>query len=149
MKKFIAAVMLLVLSGVAAFYLKDYIDSNNPQYAIPRLSVSVDTQEVSTQLAGCEWRFRNGRRYYQEITLHYYVEPTAIHALGGEQIVVDLSIANPEILNISRSDGPYSLNMIPTRGDLTVPFESGEYLYEVHAVYEQGFVIYYFRVRVQ
>lgn len=148
MKKVIAAVLLLVLAGVAAFYIKETVDANNPLYGIPQLSVTADTIEVEVELGGCDWRFRNGRRYVQETILHYYVEPPVVEVLGGEQLTIDLSLADPRILNVSRSDGPYSVNLVSTKGDLMVPFESGEYLYEVYAEYEQGFVVYYFRVKV-
>lgn len=149
MKKVIAAVLLLALAGAGAFYMKEYLDSQNPQYAIPQLEVTADRVEVPVVLAGCDWRFFNGRRYQQEVTLHYYVEPTVAVVLGGELLSVDLLLDGYRVMNISRSDRPYSLELIPTRGDLTVPFESGDYLYEVYAEYEQGFVIYYFRLQVQ
>lgn len=149
MKKVLLAIVLLALAGLIAFGIKENIDSRYPQYAIPQLEVLADTQEVTPLLAGCDWSFRNGRRYSQEVTLHYYVEPIATTLLGGEQLSIELSVADPVALNISRSDAPYSLNLEPVRGDLRVPFESGEYLYEVYATYEQGFVVYYFRIKVQ
>ena len=60
MKKVLIGLVLLVLSGVAAFCVKDLLDATAPDYAVPRIEVTADSREVPATVNGYEWDFYLG-----------------------------------------------------------------------------------------
>lgn len=158
MKKLIAAITMLVVAGTLAFFLKDYIDSENPQYAVAQIQITADTMTVPHMLAGYEWSFYNGRvSTMQEIPWNEADEilkpgvvtnesGEEVSILGGEQlrIIFTLPVSKMEI---SRIDWD-SYEFVPSN-DIRVPFEKGIYIYKISAEFDRGWVVYYFKIIVE
>lgn len=147
MKRLIAAVILFCMAGVFSFLLKDFIDSENPEYAIAQIEVTADTTVVGHVLAGYEWSFYNGRRDAMPTRAWFELEMTPYEMLGGEKINIEFTLPAQEVM-INRLDNNKQDGFVPSDNDLYVPFDKGGYLYEVHARFRQGWVLYYFYIVV-
>ena len=150
MKKFIVAIMLLALAGVATFYLKDYIDSENPEYAIPQIEVTADTEVVAHMVTGYEWEFYNGRTASMSSMSWYDYEVeslTSTKVLGGERLNIEFTMPARAVM-INRTNDT-DKGFIPADNETTVPFEKGIYLYEVWAKFDKGWVMYYFKLLIE
>ncbi len=148
MKKLIAAIILLAVAGVSAFYIKDYIDSRNPIYAIAQIEVTADTKPVGYTLAGYEWKFYNGKIAQMPTASWAELNMTSEPLLGGEQLTVTFTqpMQSSEIRRLDLERRQFGFTSITD--NLIVPFESGGYLYEVRAQFRQGWVLYYFYITV-
>ncbi|MEG0751611.1 MAG: hypothetical protein RR998_01260 [Oscillospiraceae bacterium] len=147
MKKLLVGAVLLVCAGFVAFFVKDMIDRQHPEYAVTQLTVTADTKDVAVIVAGFDWAFPFGGRAKREAAdiVEQYPVPSVL--LGGEKL--ELIFSQPIIsLSVRRSES-YSYALSDIGGDLTVPFENGAYLYEVNASFEQGSVLYYFYILVE
>lgn len=145
MKKIIIALVLFAAAGAITFVLKDFIDRKNPDYAIPQIVVTADSSEVSTVVSGYSWRFVFGEPVVREETPVTELSVAATELLGGEKLSIKFS--QPTTDYTVRRSGSFNYDFSPT-DDMTAPYESGGYLYEVIATYESGTVQYYFYVVV-
>ncbi|MEA4912568.1 MAG: hypothetical protein VB092_08185 [Oscillospiraceae bacterium] len=144
-RKCIVALLLLAFAGGTAFYLKDLIDRANPDYAIPQITVTADSKAVPTITDAYSWSFYVGEDVIREETPVPDLALTAADMLGGEAL--DIIFSQPALeTKITRTDSyTYTFQRVT---DLTVPFESGFYIYNVFARFERGAVSYYFCVSV-
>lgn len=145
MKKVVLAILLFALAGAVTFVLKDYIDRKNPDYAIPQIVVTADSSEVSTVVSGYSWKFAFGEPVVREETPVTELSVAATELLGGEKL--NISFSQPTKNFTVRRSGSFSYDFSSTE-DMSVPYDSGGYLYEVVAAYESGTVQYYFYVVV-
>ncbi len=146
MKKIIAAIVLFAFAGVIAFYLKDYIDRQNPDYAIPKMTVTADSKEIPSVVSGYSWSFRFGDKVIKEETPIVELSLERAILLGGEKL--DISFSQPVNSIKVRISDSYSYEMHDAE-ELVVPYESGGYIYEVYADFESGAVLYYFYVVIE
>ncbi len=145
-KKIVLAVVLLCLSAFAAYYVKDLLDRQNPDNARPRVEVTADGQSVPVTVAGYQWSFFLGGRYEKTPPSVYDIAPVPCPLSGGES--VEITFSQPaEGLTVRRS-ASYSYDFSDESGEITVPFESGGYLYEVRAEFSRGWVLCYFYIIV-
>lgn len=147
LKKLIIGVLLIAISGFAAYYVKDYLDRQDPQYAIPQITVKADLQPVPAVVGGYDWQFAFGERVESLPDSIFDIVFEEIHLKGGEELSIDFSV-DPVSYSIKRSDAySYHFFEIPIEG-VSVPFESGGYTYEVVASFEDGTALYYFYIVV-
>lgn len=146
-KKFLLGIVLLAAAAFIAFCVKETMDLSHPEYAVARLNVTADTQEIPVTIAAYDWSFffksKNvtAARDVVDITL------PSVELLGGERLELDFSL-QPESVEIKRSES-YSYSFLDAAGDLTVPYSSGAYIYQVDAVFNRGTARYYFYIIVQ
>lgn len=147
LKKILLGAVLIALAGFAAFCVKEAMDLRHPEYAVARLEVTADSEPVDVTIAGFNWSFffsNKNARQMQDVAL---MSVPSTELLGGETLELKFSLA-PESYEIKRSES-YSYSFIDIGGDLTVPYSSGAYLYQVDAVFDRGTARYYFYIIVQ
>ena len=144
-KKIIASLVLLCVVGFIAYCVKDVIDRQYPDYARPKVTVTADGQDIPVTVAGYQWDFALGGTYHKEPPIVYDIKQTAVETLrGGERLEITFSQPVRE-LTVNRSES-YSYNFSPTEDDMIVPYESGGYLYELDAVFDNGWIKCYFYI---
>lgn len=147
MKKIALALVLFVCAGFIAFYTKDVIDRQYPEYAVAKLTVSADATDVPVVVSGFEWSFVFGGTAAKSSPDVAELAVTPVSVLGGETL--SLVFSQPlKTLEVKRSES-YSYTFSDIQGDLKVPFEAGGYMYEVNASFERGNVKYYFYIVVE
>ena len=146
-KKLLLGIALLAAAGGVAFCVKEAVDVRYPEYAVAKLTVSADVTDVPVTVAGFDWRFPLGGRAMRTAQSVSDLNPAPVELLGGETL--SLAFSQPiRSLEVRRS-ASYSYSFYDIEGDLTVPYDSGAYLYEVKAGFESGEVLYYFYIVVQ
>lgn len=148
LKKVIASLLLLACAGALAFLVKDAIDVRNPEQAVAKMTVTADTLELPVAVAGFQWEFLFGRRACKKPmpVFEIKLEPAPGELLGGERL--ELVFSQPAKKIVIKQSKNYSYDFFEVDGDLTVPFESGIYVYKVEAEFESGRVLYYFYAAV-
>ncbi len=146
MKKFIAAILLLVLAAGAAVLVKDALDVRNPDYAVAKLTVTADSVELPVSVAGYQWSFLFDRQTAKKPAPVIEQNLSAVTLLGGEKL--ELNFSQPVLSYTVRQSQNYSYEFFDLEGEITVPFEPGGYIYEVRAEFEHGWVLYYFYIVV-
>ena len=150
MKRVIAGIILIVLSGYFALFVKEYIDRRNPEHAVAKITVTADNQPVAAKLYGYYWHFSFGGDVEvaaPEISEIYELGIPATEVRGGERLEVVFS-HTPDYLFINRSNEAYSYSFSAAEDEPYVPFLPGTYVYEVFAGFERGIVSYYFVIVV-
>ncbi|MDO4566646.1 MAG: hypothetical protein Q4B42_04885 [Oscillospiraceae bacterium] len=146
-KKTIIALLLLIAAGGLSFAVKELIDVNNPEYAVAKLTVTADSEEVPVIISAFDWSFSFGASASREAPDVSEINPAPALLLGGESL--ELSFSQPLLaLEVLRSES-YSYSFFDINGDLTVPYEKGAYLYRVNAAFERGEAQYYFYIVVE
>ncbi len=146
-KKLIIALLLLCAAGFTAFWVKDMLDRENPEYAIPKVTVTADGQEIPVTISGYKWNFTFGGVFKKISPSVYDIAQVSVSLKGGESLETLFS-QDVKKLNISRS-ASYSYNFSPTENDMTVPYEKGAYLYDMYAVFDNGSMQCYFYIIVE
>ncbi len=145
-KKAILTVVLLCLSAVAAYYVKDLLDRQNPDNARPRIEVTADGRDVPVTVSGYHWDFISGGSYEKTPPSVYDIAPVPHTLLGGE--VIDISFSQPVKEITVRRSASYSYDFTQEADVITVPFENGGYIYEVRAEFSKGWMLCYFYIIV-
>ena len=60
LKRYLLALLMLVLSAYTTIFIKNYVDSLNPEITLPSVSVSVGYTTPAVQRAGYTWKFGPG-----------------------------------------------------------------------------------------
>ena len=143
--KTILTVLLILTAGFFSLFIKDKIDSRNPEYALPIVSVSADGTSVPIETTDFEWRlFFNGTIKKEKANIYdISVDPAIL--LGGEVLQIDYSL-EPVSVTIKRTDS-YNYNFYEI-DNLDVPTERGGYLYELDINYKRGSETCYFYIVV-
>ncbi len=146
MKKLLISIILLAVAGFLAFFIKDYIDRQNPDYAVAGLTVTADINTVSAMKAGYDWTFAFGENVKKETpsVVDLSIAPTEL--IGGEMLELNFSI-NPISYTVFRS-GSYNYQFEELSPPFEVTYDKGAYIYMVDAIFPQGQVEYYFYILV-
>ncbi len=146
MKKFLLSIILLFCAGIVAFFIKDLIDRNNPDHAVPQINVMADTNVVTTITSGYVWTFAFGEQKSKDSigVVDLSIVPTEL--IGGELLDISFS-RTPISYTVSRS-GSYNYQFEVVKAPFVVTYEKGGYIYKVDAEFEQGTVEYYFYLLV-
>lgn len=145
--RIILVISMLIIAALAAVAVKDAIDRRNPQYAIPQITVTADAAPVAVLTAQYKWEFMlGGSAELDEGAIEELSIPET-NLEGGELIVIDFSV-KPESLRMERTSAyTYDFSDIDET-DLTVPYESGGYIYRISADFDYGSVVWYFYIVV-
>ncbi len=154
-KRALVGLILIALAAFLSYYLKDYIDRKNPDYAIPKLRVTADGQEVSVYISSYYWEFAFGDTTGRDEAVldggavtaidDGLVPVTQLH--GGEVLRYEFSeTVNSKLIDRSESYSTIIFNQADNERYVTS--EPGAYFYKVMANYDRGWVQYYFRIDV-
>ncbi len=138
-------ILLLSAAVLTALFIKDKIDSRNPEYALPIVTVTADGAEVPVLTAGFEWKYLFNGTIKKDSPDVYEMSVTPAAMIGGEIIDIEYSV-KPVCVSMRRTDS-YSYNFFET-DNLYVPMEHGGYLYELNIEYHRGSEICYFYIIV-
>ena len=145
--KLILVIAMIILAGFAAVAVKDLMDRRSPYYAIPQISVTADSEPVAVTVAGYEWQFMLGGSIKSDVSPATSIQLRPTNMSGGEQLGIDFSV-EPVSATISRTRSyTYEFSEIGEK-DLTIPYESGGYIYEVSAEFASGSATWYFYIIV-
>lgn len=147
MKRVLLSLVLLAAAGFSAFFVKDAMDRRHPDYAVAKLTVTADSVELPVMVAEYDWSFAFGASAKKETASIIDLGLSPMMLLGGERLELDFSQAADSV-TVERS-GNYDYNFAPAEGALSVPFESGGYVYRITAEFPSGHAVYYFYVVVQ
>ena len=147
LKKLLLVLLMFAAAAASGYWIKEFVDARNPQYAVPEMEVTADGQALQGVLNACSWDFLTGETcsYLGRESL-FELEMPRNELLGGEQLEFRFS-QTPQELTISRSER-YSYDFRPCGENLTVPYESGVYLYEITAQFARGYELFYLYIAV-
>lgn len=148
LKRYFLALLMLVLSAYTTIFIKNYVDSKNPEKNLPLINVSVGYVQPAVQRAGYTWKFGPGIAPI----LSPYVSAEDVPMLvmdcyPGHEIVINFSTA-PELVTVYQTQG-LANNDFKQLYTLVTPQEEGIYVYKVEAEFEKGDILYYFAVEVK
>lgn len=143
--KTLLTVLMIAAAGFAALFIKDKIDSGNPEYALPIVTVNADGADVPVFTAGFDWRFLFSGSIKKDPPDVYEMPVSPAAMIGGEILSIDYSV-KPDSVVMKRTDS-YSYSFFET-DNLNVPTERGGYLYELDIQYPRGTEICYFYIIV-
>ena len=148
LKRYLMAFLMLVLSAYATIFIRNYVDSKNPEKSLPLMNVSVGYVQPAVQRAGYTWKFGPGI----SPILSPYVSAEDVPLLvmdcyPGHEIVINFSIA-PELVTVYQTQG-LANNDFKQLYSLVTPMEEGVYVYKIDAQFAQGDILYYFAVEVK
>lgn len=145
-KRYALALVLLVLSAYATVFIKDTVESMNPEKSLPIISVSVGYNPPYVVRAGYTWSFGS------KTVRSPYVSATDTPMMTtdcspGENIVINFS-APFEFVSLYQTTGLASEEFKPIYNWVT-PTEEGVYVYKIEAYFAKGDISYYFAVQVK
>ena len=148
LKRYLFALVMLVLSAYTTIFIKNSVDSMNPEKTLPGISVSIGYTQPAVVRAGYTWKFGPGI----EPKLSPYVSSVdaglmVTDCFPGEIIVVNFT-HTPELVTLYEAQG-LANDEFRQMYALTTPTEEGVYVYKIDAQFEQGDILYYFAVEVK
>ena len=147
-KRYLLAVVLLVLSAYVTIFIKNYVDSMNPEKTLPAISVSVGYTQPVVQRAGYTWKFGPGI----SPVLSPYISAEDVPLMvtdcyPNENIVINFSApCDYIILNQTQGLANNDFRQLYT---WVTPAEESIYVYKIEANFEKGDILYYFAVQVK
>ena len=145
--KLILVIAMIILAGFAAVALKDFMDRRNPYYAIPQIYVTADSEPVAVMVAGYEWKFALGGSINRDVTPATSMQLRPTNMSGGEKLEIDFSVEPKSAVIMRTISYTYEFEEIGEK-DLTIPYESGGYIYKVSAEFASGSATWYFYIIV-
>ncbi len=148
--KLMAGIMLVVLAGGMAYIIRDMLAMQNPESALPVISVEYNGKPLPPQhymMDSYSWRFllRTTEWAQPDRTAVNKLEPAPV--LPGAPLEISFSFPCKSMV-VSRSYGDRN-EFEELSGALQTPFTGGTYLYRVEAQWgARGSVLYYIKVRV-
>ncbi len=155
-KKLIFASVLIVLSAALTVLIKEALDTQNPENALPIITITHNGAPVSEQhihRAGYEWSFfTTTERKLAPALIPEDLPIVPLDAIIGSNFEITFS-STPTSIALWRATGQYStdFSVLETEkeGVFSTPVESGVYLYRINASWGQrGEIQYYFAVNV-
>ena len=145
-KRYVLALVMLVLSAYATIFIKDTVESMNPENYLPEMSVTVGYNPPYVARAGYTWRF--GSKTVRSPYVSATDTPLMVTDCSpGENIVINIS-APFEFVSLYETVGLANEDFKPIYVWNT-PNEEGIYVYKIEAYFEKGDISYYFAVQVK
>ncbi len=148
-KRYFIAIVMLILSVYATLFIKDTVDSLNPEESLPLVSISVGYTNPQVKRTGYSWQF--GAREVRSPFLHPPdVTLISLEAPTDTPIVINFS-DEYELLKISYNDETTALSTGEYQSILgapKTPTQEGVYIYQVEVTFEDGKILYYFSLDV-
>ncbi|MEG2930908.1 MAG: hypothetical protein RR825_03900 [Ruthenibacterium sp.] len=155
-RKILLGIVLVSLAAVITVFIKESLDTQDPESALPLITVKYNSGEMSAQniyRAGYQWSFFTTVEDWQAPSLSPEDLPiTPVDIQPGTPIQISFS-STPSELRIWRAAGRYSTDFLelscPVTGEFTAPASPGIYLYRVVASWgNRGEIQYYFALSV-
>lgn len=148
LKRYLFALVMLVISAYMTVFIKNYVDSLNPEKSLPAINVSVGYVQPAVQRAGYTWKFGTGL----SPVLAPYISAEDVPLLvtdcsPNEVIVINFSMPY-ELITVYQTEG-LANNDFKQMYTLQTPEEEGIYVYKIQADFEKGDILYYFAVQVK
>ncbi|MBQ6849499.1 MAG: hypothetical protein IJN77_00485 [Oscillospiraceae bacterium] len=149
LKRYMFALVMLVLSAYATIFIKNYVDSLNPEKSLPIINVTVGGyNQPAVARAGYTWKFGTGLAP----TLSPYISAEDVPLMTtdcspGEVIVINFS-APCELITLYETQG-LANNDFKQLYTWQTPMEEGVYVYKIQAEFEKGDILYYFALQVK
>jgi len=145
-KRYVLALIMLVLAAYATVFIKDTVESMNPEKSLPIISVSVGYNPPYVVRAGYTWSF--GSKTVRSPYVSATDTPMMITDCSpGENIVINFS-APFEFISLYQTNGLANEVFKPIYAWNT-PTEEGIYVYKIEAYFDKGDISYYFAVQVK
>ena len=150
-RKLLIGIVLITLAAGMTAFIKESLDTQDPESALPLISVQYDDEQLVTDKevcrAGWEWNFF----LTQEKTPLLLIEDVPlqpVNVLPNAQMAINFS-KKPTVLRIMRStsDKPSEYLDLSDVGDgkFTTPPTKGRYIYKIRAEWKgRGFIQYFF-----
>lgn len=146
-KKAIMGAVAVCVAAAVSLLLKNMLDANDPENALPQMSVTAGTVTIDPIRAGYEWNFITTTKRGPTVAVEDVpLIPKQVQA--GVPITLSFS-SKEEAVEIARMDGvPSGNSFLPVAGDLITPLQPGRYVYRVQVDFKKGYIVYYFAVEV-
>ncbi len=156
-KKIILATVLLIASAVVTVIIKEALDTQDPEAALPIITIKYnDTQINSDNIyrAGYDWSFFTTVDRWQAPSLQPGDLPIVPQEVPENTLLEISFTSSPTEIEIYRTTGMQSTDFLKIEteniGEFYAPVESGEYLYKLRAVFgNKGEIQYYFALTVK
>ncbi len=145
-KRYLLAVVLLVAAAYGALFIKDSVDSRNPELNLPVINVSVGFNPPYVVRAGYTWKF-GFKTIYSPFVSSYDVPLMVTDVYPNENIVITFS-ALEELCELYQADGLGSEDFKKIYTWVT-PEKEGIYVYRIYAQFEKGEIQYFFAIQVK
>ncbi len=146
LKRYLIAAVMLVLAAYAAVFIKDSVDSKNPEINLPVISVSTGFNPPYVVRAGYTWKF-GFKTIYSPFVSPMDV-PLMITDVPPKENIVITFTALEELceLFVAEGLGNEDFQKVYT---WETPEKEGIYVYRIHAQFENGEIQYYFALQVK
>ena len=145
-RKYVMALVLLVVAAFASVVIKDTVDSLNPENSLPIINVNVGYNPPYVVRAGYTWQF--GLKTVRSPYVSAADVPLMVTDCSpGENIVINFS-APFEYINLYQSEGLAGEDFTALY-TWTTPTKEGIYVYKIEAFFEKGDSSYFFAVQVK
>ncbi|MEG1862287.1 MAG: hypothetical protein RR198_01640 [Oscillospiraceae bacterium] len=146
-KRYILAFVLLCVSAVITVFIKDTVDSLNPEQSLPIASFSVGYTVPYVVRAGYTWSF--GTKTVRSPYVPASDAPLVSYDCDP-QTPINVNFSAPyESVAIYQSVGALSDEFVPMGENPQTPAEEGMYIYKVEAKFNRGDIMYYFLLQVK
>lgn len=156
-KKVACALLLLVLAALASLFIKEALDTQDPEAALPLIEVRCDGVLVpDTYRAAYQWNFfvTTEKREAQMIAVADM--PLVPMDVQPSQAVNVAFSKTPQNLRVWRGEGRDTTSFTELSGispesatTFYTPSTPGVYVYKVYGEWARGNVLYYFAVEVK
>ena len=154
LRRYAVAFVLLILAGYISVFIKDTIDSRNPDVALPVISVTTGYSPIpNVPRAGYEWQYRT-KSVMAPYVSSMDIPLSAYDELLDTPINIDFSMPYKG-LTLYESKGVLINGRVLATEDFTekkysnnTPNKEGIYVYKVVAQFEQGTIMHYFALDV-
>ncbi|MEG2286481.1 MAG: hypothetical protein RSC00_01115 [Ruthenibacterium sp.] len=155
-RKVLLGIVLVLLAAGITVFIKESLDTQDPESALPLITVRYNDGEMSAQniyRAGYQWSFFTTVEDWQAPDLAPEDLPiTPVEIQPGTPLEMSFS-STPSSLRIWRAAGRYSSDFLelscPISGEFSAPANPGIYLYRAVASWgHRGEIQYYFALSV-
>ena len=137
LRRYAVAFVLLILAGYISVFIKDTIDSRNPDVALPVISVTTGYSPIpNVPRAGYEWQYRTKSVMAPYVSSMDFSMPyKGLTLYESKGVLINGRVLATEDF----TEKKYSNN---------TPNKEGIYVYKVVAQFEQGTIMHYFALDV-
>ena len=157
LRRYLIAVLMLILSGFITVAIKDNIDAKNPEVSLPVINVTTGytyIPDVNVPRAGYEWKFgaKTVRAPYVSSIdvplIAYEAQPEAPIRIGFTIPHTQLTLYEcPGVMydgKVMAVDDAF----VERRYSTDTPAEEGIYVYKVVAQFDRGTIVHYFALNI-
>lgn len=148
LRRYLLAVVMLVVAGYISVFIKDTLDSKNPEVSLPIISVTTGYTNIpNVPRAGYEWKFTT-KTVKSPYVSSMEVPLTVYEAMPDMPILINFSMPCQQItLYESTSESPEEF--VEKRYGMNTPLQDGVYTYKVVAKFDKGTIVHYFALNVK